>query len=371
MNKKNKGFTTIELITSFTLASVIMLILFNIILILKDNLSKVNAKTNMLVEKDNLSYNINKRFKEKELSSITMCDEGDKCYEFKYSDDTSDKLIYSNTDKSITFNNYTFDIIDGITVEEPTITEHYDTMSSTTYNGYFIIHIPIKLDNKDYSIKVVKHFNTDSLVIDFPKYEYDSDGNKYTVMEYLESTGTQYIDTGIKHTGNDIKETMIVSFTKYVSSGEYGLISTWTSGYIYSNLYFNTAKKIRSYWGSGSNMENSLNIELNTKYSIEHIYDLNGSYGDDHIRSLKINDTIVSTSFNGTSTSNPNTFKIFCRGDLNYKSYMKLYVLKLYINGNLVRDYIPVIDSTERPCLFDKVSKECYYNQGTGEFLYG
>ena len=29
------------------------------------------------------------------------------------------------------------------------------------------------------------------------------------------------------------------------------------------------------------------------------------------------------------------------------------------------------IDSNSRPCLFDRVSKECYYNQGTGEFLYG
>ena len=47
MNKK--GFTTIELITSFTLASIIMIILFNIILIMKDNLSKVNAMTNTLI----------------------------------------------------------------------------------------------------------------------------------------------------------------------------------------------------------------------------------------------------------------------------------------------------------------------------------
>ena len=50
---------------------------------------------------------------------------------------------------------------------------------------------------------------------------------------------------------------------------------------------------------------------------------------------------------------------------------LKLYILKLYDSDTLVRDYIPVIDSTERPCLFDKVSRECYYNQGTGEFLYG
>ena len=163
---KNKGFTTIELITSFTLASIIMLILFNIVLIMKDNMSKVNAMTNTLVEKDNLSYNINKRFKEKELASITTCEDGDKCFLFTYSDDSSDKLIYSIENKTITFNNYTFNITDDMTVESPTVTEHYDTMSSTKYNGYFIINIPITVDGKDYSIKVNKHFNTDSVMVD-------------------------------------------------------------------------------------------------------------------------------------------------------------------------------------------------------------
>ena len=62
---------------------------------MKDNMSDINTKTNMLVAKDNLSYNINKRLKEKVLTSLTTCEDGDKCYLFTYSDDTSDKLIYS------------------------------------------------------------------------------------------------------------------------------------------------------------------------------------------------------------------------------------------------------------------------------------
>ena len=166
MNKK--GFTTIELITSFSIASVIMLVLFNVIIIMKDNMSDINTKTNMLVAKDNLSYNINKRLKEKELTSLSMCEDGDKCYLFTYSDSTTDKLVY-NTD-SITFNNYTFEITDGIVVNTPTITEHYDTMSSTEYDGYFIINIPISINNKDYSIKTVKHVNSNNTIIDFNEY---------------------------------------------------------------------------------------------------------------------------------------------------------------------------------------------------------
>ena len=189
-----KGFTVIEILASFSIALTILIVLFNVVIIMKDNLGKVNAMTNTLVEKDNLSYNINKKLREKGLASLTVCSEGDKCYLFTYNDSTSDKLVYSNADKTITFNNYTFDITDDMIVEAPIITEHYDTMSSTSYNGYFILNIPITVDNKDYSIKLVKHFNTDSTIVDVGNY-WDNQNNKYTMVNYLESTGTQYVNT--------------------------------------------------------------------------------------------------------------------------------------------------------------------------------
>ncbi len=44
---------------------------------------------------------------------------------------------------------------------------------------------------------------------------------------------------------------------------------------------------------------------------------------------------------------------------------------KIYSNNKLVRDFIPVLDEDNKPCLYDKVEKKYYYNQGTGEFLYG
>ena len=55
----------------------------------------------------------------------------------------------------------------------------------------------------------------------------------------------------------------------------------------------------------------------------------------------------------------------------NRGTVMRLWRSQIYDNDTIVRDYIPVIDASSRPCLFDKVEKKCYYNQGTGEFLYG
>ena len=357
---KKNGFTTIELITSFTLASVIMIVLFNIILILKDNLSKVNAKTNLLIEKDNLSYNINKRFKEKELSSITTCEEGDKCYLFTYSDDTSDKLIYSNTDKTITFNNYTFDIIEGIAVEEPTITEHYDTMSSTKYNGYFIINVPISLDNKDYSIKINKHFNTDSLVIDIGVY-YDANDNRYTRVEYLESTGTQYIDTIV---GSTMFKIYIDGNFMNITQTQYIIGAYYWNGNVNSNyrLLGISDEKFLAQIGAGGTEKKVIDADI-----ARHLFAL-----DLYSKTVSIDNMKYDLDYSNKEIQY--NLHLFCRigtNGLSNFAQFRLYSAKIYDNDTLVRDYIPVIDSSERPCLFDKVNRECYYNQGTGEFLWG
>jgi hypothetical protein len=35
-----------------------------------------------------------------------------------------------------------------------------------------------------------------------------------------------------------------------------------------------------------------------------------------------------------------------------------------------VRDMVPVLDASGIPCMYDKVSKQCFYNQGSGAFGY-
>ena len=37
---------------------------------------------------------------------------------------------------------------------------------------------------------------------------------------------------------------------------------------------------------------------------------------------------------------------------------------------NLIRDFIPVLDENSIPCLYDKIEKKYYYNEGEEEFKY-
>ena len=49
----------------------------------------------------------------------------------------------------------------------------------------------------------------------------------------------------------------------------------------------------------------------------------------------------------------------------------KIYNWKFYDgNNNLVRNFIPCLDTNDVPCFYDSVNKQTYYNRGTGTFDY-
>lgn len=47
-------------------------------------------------------------------------------------------------------------------------------------------------------------------------------------------------------------------------------------------------------------------------------------------------------------------------------------VIEIYnCNNELVRNFIPALDSQGKPCMYDTVTQQSFYNQGTGEFIAG
>ena len=70
-------------------------------------------------------------------------------------------------------------------------------------------------------------------------------------------------------------------------------------------------------------------------------------------------------------TANNNTIRLFNQGTGKNSSRFRMYYFKISDNGVLVRDFIPVLDWNDRPCMYDKVTDALFYNQGTSEFVYG
>src|SRR5574344_1924758 len=125
----NKGFTTVELIVSFSLTAVIVLFLFQ--------LSGIKLK--LLTKQATINTMINDDFKNKKVTLATK--ESDTKIVFYFDDGTNKELSYNKDDKSITYGDYRTNLIDGSKFGNIGITTDVSTKTNdnTTLNGILTI----------------------------------------------------------------------------------------------------------------------------------------------------------------------------------------------------------------------------------------
>ena len=158
----NKGFTLVELITTFAVASVIALILFNVVLSIKNIYSKTNMKTNLLINQANLNNQINSKVLDENITSIDLCDLSTYCYKIKYTDGKTLNLVIK--EKSVAFGNYTYKLEKGSYVDTDNIKLSYKTFNEITDNKDSILNIkiPIKskqIENYDFGLNFIYLYN--------------------------------------------------------------------------------------------------------------------------------------------------------------------------------------------------------------------
>ena len=163
-------------------------------------------------------------------------------------------------------------------------------------------------------------------------------------IEYLESTGTQYIDTGILSTNAKI----YISFKFNKVSGR-------------SQVLINCERETRGWFGLSGNGKIVLNGQN---------FDIN--YSDKHDFTLEYkNGTIKATDEFGNSKQLAGVVNTnFTLLTKSYPSYANLYYTKIYDNDTLVRDLIPVRVGNVG-YMYDKVSGKLFGNSGTGKFILG
>ena len=180
--------------------------------------------------------------------------------------------------------------------------------------------------------------------------------NEYQEVEYIESTGTQYIDTGISGT-RYITAHLDMQFTKQSSSTM--IIIAWSTG---AGRWF--GKGSSNTYSAGNNAISDIDALLHkeievtfTKSDITFVID-----GTTYSKATTSSSSITYTLFAGRQVD----------GDIRYYSKAKLYKAVIQENGNTIMDLVPCYrKSDEEVGLYDFVSKEFYTNQGTGTFTKG
>ena len=170
----------------------------------------------------------------------------------------------------------------------------------------------------------------------------------YQLCNYLESTGTQTINTGLTPVYGDE-----INVIAYRTSNANSML--YASGTL--TVTSSTGKFYCRYFTSGRANSVSLGtFPADAQY--HHIMlSQDGFYADGnfvtelHGERAEAGTLII---FRGTSS----------RGKLRIKRF---YITR---NGAYTLNLIPALDRNGAPCMYDTVSKQTFYNERTGDFLY-
>ncbi len=187
----------------------------------------------------------------------------------------------------------------------------------------------------------------------------------YTELEYIESTGTQYIDTGIVASSTDYEFT--VKFMQPIIENASVLGNQFEDFLI---------------WLRGGIIYVFPQSPNSFKYAL-------GRYvtGDFYTINLKYNGTSFTLNLDGIeilssvewTIAPTHTILLFANhhdAQHNYSivdtGYVAIESVKLYNNGTMVRNFIPARqDSTGTLGMYDTVTNTFFTNAGTGEFIAG
>ncbi len=176
--------------------------------------------------------------------------------------------------------------------------------------------------------------------------------NGYTALEYLQSTGTQYIDTGITITSGNFQIDADMQFTSTASPQYFG---------IFGGGYFGITD---NYFAAGGR---TISKSADTQ---RHKFIFSSIIGTNVLLNLSIDGTNYNLS-RDVSAGRVNLLVVDNSGTLMGATKAKLYSAQIYSNGTLVRDMIPAKNASGVIGMYDVVSGRFFTNAGTGTFTAG
>ena len=183
--------------------------------------------------------------------------------------------------------------------------------------------------------------------------------SSYTAVDYLQSSGAQWIDTGYKYgIGSDIEVKLGTSANGALLGAQDSDDTKYKFAVVISGDTFWVAR----------NVSCAFNISCMTKPLIlkntATLLKLTDSTG------IEKTETANDTGYIGSQLS----LYLFARHVPNGtvdKSKSQIYYCRFYENGELICDMRPCLDADGVPCMYDLVRRRTLYNQGTGSFTWG
>lgn len=184
----------------------------------------------------------------------------------------------------------------------------------------------------------------------------------YTQLEYIESTGTQFIDTGV-NASDTVEFTLDADVSDSNASGNHHILS----GSDNSNMIILRVKSGGSGYAARRGSAALTDIPLTGDVFGRHTFSLaSGTFSIDDGDGVSVSSSTFSVDVSMA------LFGMANNGGATQLSEMKVYSLVMHESGEKVRDFVPVRRNSDSEVgLFDTVYQQFYANGGDGQFVAG
>lgn len=185
----------------------------------------------------------------------------------------------------------------------------------------------------------------------------------YTELEYIESTGTQYIDTGFKP-NQDTRITMsaIPTSTSTTGTGAYFFGSSYPvqlggiEVFLYGTLMATVCGNLQSDKAFNASAGEMIEIDCN-----KNVYTISASGGAEFY-----NEFVVAPY------SSPVNLRLMALArSTNIYGAIKMFECKIFDNDSLIRNFVPCKDASGNIGMYDLQNSMFYGNSGSGSFVAG
>ena len=184
----------------------------------------------------------------------------------------------------------------------------------------------------------------------------------YDQLEYIQSSGTQYIDTGFLVSSNNYNKIKFVVDCDIIGKGS-GASDWLINGSNINNAYFYVGQyQSKYYYGCGTTDHNTNTSVISGR----HTFTL-----DTKNKKFSVSDVLEVSATTESVTTTANLYLCGFAYTAQRSFAQKLYGSKIYQDDVLVRDFIPCKTPSGAIGLYDIAGNQFYSNSGTGLFTAG
>lgn len=188
----------------------------------------------------------------------------------------------------------------------------------------------------------------------------------YTAVDYLQSSGVQWIEMGVAPNQNT-KAVLKIKINDFSSQG---------SSLIGSRAGANSSDQFFTYLDSSGGGRFLFRMDGQTEATTFSGVKTNTFYtitlsGTEMKAELADGTAAFSKTFSVPDFTSTVTMALFKSKPFNDGFRGRIYRCKHYSGNELIQDFVPCLDTRGVPCMFDLVSRKSFYNKGYGSFTWG